>query len=217
MKVRNLILIGIIVFSCNIEKNKYELAMNMLKEKKYSQSITFLNELLAEDTANSELYLLRGKVKYEIRDTIGCRTDILKAALLGNKNATEVYNQYFKSIEENSDQYAIRIHEANQLIDREPNMPDGYYNLGNVYFDKRNYEIAIEFYNKAILADKKYSAAYYNRGVCYINIHQEIKGCKDIEVAANMGYELAIQALPECKRVLQHPAVKVEGTKYLKI
>jgi len=199
MKIKLPLLFVLIMFFFGCKENKYNEAVKMINSKNYVKGVEYLDDFLADDSTNSEAYLLRGKIKYELKDTFGCKSDIKKAASLGNKNAQEIYNQFFKPVA--TTEYEGRIQVANEFIQDSPTRPEGYYNLGNVYFDEREFNKAIELYDKTISVDKRYSAAYYNRGICYIYTHKEILGCKDIQIAAEMGYEQAIQALPECEKI----------------
>lgn len=45
-----------------------------------------------------------------------------------------------------------------------------YYHRGNTYYEKGDYERAVEAYNTAIILNPTFSEAYFNRGLCYYNL-----------------------------------------------
>ena len=54
-----------------------------------------------------------------------------------------------------------------------------YYHKGNVYFEKSNYEKAIENYNMAIILNPNFSEAYFSRGLSYYNLKNFTKSARD--------------------------------------
>jgi tetratricopeptide (TPR) repeat protein len=55
-----------------------------------------------------------------------------------------------------------------QILDINPNSADAYHNLGYIeLFHYRDYDRAIEFFNKALECDAMHSASYFNRGCAY--------------------------------------------------
>jgi tetratricopeptide (TPR) repeat protein len=54
----------------------------------------------------------------------------------------------------------------------DPNSADAYNNRGTVYSDLKEYERAIEDYNKTIELDPNSADAYNNRGTVYYNLMQ---------------------------------------------
>jgi tetratricopeptide (TPR) repeat protein len=53
------------------------------------------------------------------------------------------------------------------VIELNPNDAHAYYNRGNAYSSKADYDRAIDDYNRAIELNPKNAHAYYNRGVAY--------------------------------------------------
>gem|GEM_PF-3357298 len=56
-----------------------------------------------------------------------------------------------------------------------PSSPVLLSNIGDVYFNFRNYAMAIEYYKKSIETDKNYITPYYNLGGCYLTIGDKEK------------------------------------------
>ncbi|MCX8175350.1 MAG: tetratricopeptide repeat protein [Candidatus Micrarchaeota archaeon] len=61
-----------------------------------------------------------------------------------------------------------------------------YYHRGNTYYEKGDYERAIEAYNTAIILNPTFSEAYFNRGLCYYNLKNFEKAISDYTKAAEL-------------------------------
>ena len=72
-----------------------------------------------------------------------------------------------------------------------------YNNKGNVYFDKQEYDSAIECYKKAIELVPDYAIAYCNLGAVYLVNGDEKKGIEFLTKAAELGNQDAQQWLKE--------------------
>lgn len=62
-----------------------------------------------------------------------------------------------------------------------------YYNRGNLNAQMGNYTQAISDYSRAIALDPQLAEAYYNRGLAYINSHQEPLALADLSKAGELG------------------------------
>lgn len=69
-----------------------------------------------------------------------------------------------------------------------PNLTDAktYYYRGNNYYEKGEYEKAIEAYNTAIILNPVFSEAYFNRALCYYNLKNFDKAIADYTKAAEL-------------------------------
>jgi ATP-dependent 26S proteasome regulatory subunit/Flp pilus assembly protein TadD len=61
-----------------------------------------------------------------------------------------------------------------------------YYHRGNTYYEKGDYERAIEAYNTAIILNPTFSEAYFNRGLCHYNLKNFDKGIADYAKSADL-------------------------------
>ncbi|MBV8389544.1 MAG: tetratricopeptide repeat protein, partial [Mucilaginibacter sp.] len=59
--------------------------------------------------------------------------------------------------------------------------------LGDAHQDLQEFELAIEFYDKAISLNDKNSAAFVNRGNCKVELGLNVEGCKDYNRALELG------------------------------
>ena len=62
-----------------------------------------------------------------------------------------------------------------------------FYDRGNLYVQRKDYEHAIADYTKAIEINKNIAEAYYNRGLAYIHSDNRKKGLQDLSKAGELG------------------------------
>jgi tetratricopeptide (TPR) repeat protein len=179
----------------------YKHAYDKARAKSFRSAIDDLDKAIAIDSTYADAYLLRGVIKVSLGENEAACKDARKAADLGNQQAVQVCEQYCQVFSE--DQIAGRIRPEDSLSKLYPGRPEPYYNIGNIYFDAKQYKKAIEYCDKAILADSSYAPAYYNKGACLLNLHEYGKGCKFIYKAAGMGYDLAIKLKSSCDAELK--------------
>ncbi|MCX7636725.1 MAG: tetratricopeptide repeat protein, partial [Cyclobacteriaceae bacterium] len=59
----------------------------------------------------------------------------------------------------------------------------------------KKYTEAIPDYTKVISLDPSHAGAYYERGICYLNLGNQAEGCNDLRQAMQLGYQRAQNAL----------------------
>jgi tetratricopeptide (TPR) repeat protein len=63
--------------------------------------------------------------------------------------------------------YDEAITQLKNIISKDDNQSDAWYNLGLAYYRKADYENSIRSYEKATNIDNEYSDAWYNLGITY--------------------------------------------------
>ncbi|MCX6778017.1 MAG: tetratricopeptide repeat protein [Candidatus Micrarchaeota archaeon] len=61
-----------------------------------------------------------------------------------------------------------------------------YYHRGNDYYEKNDFDKAIENYNMAIVLNPNFAEAYFNRGLCYYNKKNYDRAIKDYDKSAEL-------------------------------
>ena len=61
------------------------------------------------------------------------------------------------------------------------------YNKGNVYFQMKRYEDALNAYTLALKYDSRLAEAYYNRGLVYLLLKKQTEGLSDLSKAGELG------------------------------
>ena len=74
------------------------------------------------------------------------------------------------------------------MVDRKPNPTDAktYYQLGNDYYEKSDYDRAIQNYNMAILLNPVFSEAFFNRALSYYQLKNFDKSVVDYSKAIEL-------------------------------
>ena len=207
MKLTSIILtfiIGFNIASCQTNKSSKDLYLSAYKKaeiKSYQEAIADLNAAIAIDSNYADAYLLRGKIEVSLGETEESCKDARKSADLGNHEAQQIYQQYCLGLTD--EQILLKIKPQDSLAKLYPNRPEPYYNISNIYFDGKQYSKAIDYCEKAIAVDPNYAPAYYNKGICLLNLGKKEDGCVLISKAADMGYDLAIKLKPKCEALLR--------------
>ena len=92
-------------------------------------------------------------------------------------------------IKEKQKEYKEAINHYTKAIKLKPDFPEAYYNRGNVYAEKGDFDSAIKDFDTAIQLKPDHAAAYNNRGLTY-----KEKG--DFDTAIK-DYDTAIQLMPD--------------------
>jgi tetratricopeptide (TPR) repeat protein len=80
----------------------------------------------------------------------------------------------------------IEMQKLNNLIDRENQNADAYYNRGLLYANKGNLQVAEKDYSKAIEIDRRYEDAYYNRGLVFAKMKKYEQAVRDFAQAITL-------------------------------
>ncbi len=66
---------------------------------------------------------------------------------------------------------------------------------GRLLFNEGKFKEAVDLYTKVIDADPDAGQAYYNRGIIFLKLDNEVQGIEDLKSAARMGHQKAIRLL----------------------
>lgn len=193
------ITIILIFFSCGQEKSSryyFSLAVNEFKSEEYNNAFELFSKAIEKDSTNAYAYFMRAQVLGILqasKDSI-CK-DLKKAKEYGHPEAKEVLGKYCIDIP--IDEFNKQKASFDSYIESNPERFEGYFDRADLYFDIQKFEDAIEDYTK-VIEIKEHSMAYYNRGLCYIQLGMKQEGCKDIKKAAELGYKVKKELLELC-------------------
>jgi len=127
--------------------------------------------------------------------------EYLKNALRIDSNSLEALYAYGMICQDKGD-YNEAIETYHKILNineyREP-----YYNLGFIHQEYlKVYEVAIQYYSKAIELEPKYTDAYYNRGLCFEQRDELTKAQRDFKQALKLDPQYTSAAIA-LERVLQ--------------
>ena len=151
-------------------KKEVELAVNLYKTGKFSESEVLSKKLINNNPKIPFLYNLLGLIltsQKKIKEAIKCYEEGLKIkpdyAMIYNNLGT-IYKSR-KDYTKAEDLYKKSI----QLND---NIPETRNNLGNLYIDLEKHNEAINNFKRSIEINPKFYVAYYNLGILYKSLGQ---------------------------------------------
>jgi tetratricopeptide (TPR) repeat protein len=140
------------------------------------------------DPANDEPYLFMGKIEMAAPTPLPCVAP--KLAQFVQRNPDNSLANYFyamalwKQQEHSADKAALEQVEAllTKAVSLDAKCSDGYLQLGILAAAQRNYEKAIQLYNKAIDADPQSGEAHYRLGVAYDHAGEREKAAREFQL-----------------------------------
>ncbi len=95
--------------------------------------------------------------------------------------------------------FDIMQRDYDQVLRLQPDFTFALYNKANILCAQREWKDAIEFYSRAILLDRDFAEAYFNRGLTYIYIGENEKGLSDLSKAGELGIYQAYNLITRFK------------------
>ena len=137
------------------------LGTTFLQQKKYDQSINYLNNSINLDPTFPNPYNNLGIALTETTNYLEAKKNYDKAIDL-NKNYIDAYLNRGISLNK-LNRYEEAVQDFKVVIKANPNNSKAYNNLGNIYKNLENYEKSILFYDKAINIDSNFLEALGNK------------------------------------------------------
>jgi tetratricopeptide (TPR) repeat protein len=75
-----------------------------------------------------------------------------------------------------------------------------YYNRGNVYVQRHDYQHAIDDYNRAVELEPHLAEAFYNRGLVHYALKQQQEGTADLSKAGELGLYQAYSIIKQSRK-----------------
>ncbi len=166
-----------------------------VQEKKYSNALSWFDK--AVEAAGSEeggdryerfykaFYLMnRGVLRAEMIDFIASLEGNVQTLSMDENGSTRarVSDRVARSYD-----YSEAISDMREAISIVPDMPQLYFNLGNLLCLSSEMVSAIDSYSKAIGLHPGMGDAYFNRGLVLIYLKDKEKGCIDLSRAGELG------------------------------
>ena len=159
----------------------------------YGQAIQTAEGEKGVESLYDAFYLMnRGALRAEMIEfiaSIESNVQVLSMDDSGNTRARvkdQVVRQY---------DYSDAVQDMKQALERVPDLPYLYYNLGNLYCLSSEHINSIENYTKAIELYPYMGDAYFNRGLVLIYLKDKEKGCIDLSRAGELGVQDAYSVI----------------------
>lgn len=151
-------------------QDKLQFALDLCNKHKFDEALPILEEIIKIDPQNSEAWRTLAQVHWfhqhepekaydELIEALRCNPkNIWALVLMGNlltkeKNDIEHAKQYYDKVLEFYPDNAIAIN-----------------NIGATYMERKDYEGALPFMEKALVIDDSYANSYYGLGLCYYKL-----------------------------------------------
>lgn len=150
--------------------NKLQQALDLCNKKDFEKATNLLEEIIKDEPQNSEAWRVLAQIHWinnnepdkaydELIEALRCEPkNIWALVLMGNlltkeKNDIEHAKQYYDKVLEYYPDNAIAIN-----------------NIGATYMERKDYEGALPYMEKALAIDDSYANSYYGLGLCYYKL-----------------------------------------------
>ena len=150
--------------------NKLQQALDLCNKKDFEKATNLLEEIIKDEPQNSEAWRVLAQIHWinnnepdkaydELIEALRCEPkNIWALVLMGNllskeKNDIEHAKQYYDKVLEYYPDNAIAIN-----------------NIGATYMERKDYEGALPYLEKALAIDDSYANSYYGLGLCYYQL-----------------------------------------------
>tara|TARA_B100001063_G_scaffold224105_1_gene231830 strand:- start:530 stop:1081 length:552 start_codon:yes stop_codon:yes gene_type:complete len=137
----------------NINVKKYQHTINLIKTKKYDESILNLKNFIEEDRNDYYAHQLISLVYMDSRNFDQAIKHLDISISINSENPGAYYNLgvIYRNLKkfDKSQEFFLKT------IEKNPNFIDAYLNIAKIYENNQNFNEADKFYQKALLIDNK--------------------------------------------------------------
>jgi len=141
-------------------------AENLQKSKNYKEAIEYLSKAIIARPLDDNIFVNRGNNFLCLGDTVSAEKDYEAAIKINPKNSA-AYNN-LGAISKGADQ--LLFYKEAILQNRKDFV--AYYNIGQIFGEKDEYEKALLYYDTAISISSSYYPALLNRAILYNQLNQ---------------------------------------------
>ncbi len=162
----------------------------------YKKAINDFNKAINILPNYQDAYVMRGYVKFKLKDFKGAMSDLTKAISLNPQNSALAYDFRGRVKFELNDYIGARD-DFTHSIDLENNNGRVYMRRGNCYEQLESYAGAIENYTMCIKLTPNDGEAYYKLSLMELNKFPSgpVNGCSHLSKAGELGYEMAYESI----------------------
>ena len=187
---------------CRLMANKFQQALDLCNKNEFDKALPLLEEAVKDNPKDSEAWRVLAQIHWfhqnqpdkaydELIEALRCEPkNIWALVLMGNlltkeKNDVEHAKQYYDKVLEYHPDNAIALN-----------------NIGATYMERKDYEGALPYLERAMSIDDSYANSYYGLGLCYYKLGK-------IEDAFEICYKGAVKSSDRP----ENPAVREELVK----
>jgi len=154
----------------------------------YQDALKYINKAIEQDSLNYEYYLLRSDIYKQKEDYHLAIKDLNKVIDAGKGGETTYYNRAVYYLNEKEHDKAIADFE--KLYSETKNNNYLFY-IGQAYFQRNNYKLALIYFNDVLSTNPKLASAYNYRAFCYWQLDKKDLACAEWQKAIVLGLEEA--------------------------
>ena len=193
--ILNILLLSIL-FSCQDENSL--IGDQYFEEGEYTKAVEAYNEYLSLKPRHVKTIYNRGRCYQELGEYKKALEDFNTVIKLDpiNENALLSIGQEMYRREE----YKSATFYSEKVLEKDPNNTMAYYLMGRAHHKQGHIRDAIHNYTTAINLSADFGEAYLHRGALKLYLKQNKSACQDLQKAANLNVEGAMEALNKnCK------------------
>lgn len=145
----------------------------LFEQKKYEEAVAKFKEIVEKVPELCQINLNIGNCYYEMGDydaAISCYKAVLEKEPENNDALVSLGNVY---LEKGELEKGMEL--FNKLSDEDATSPITLYNIAALFFNKGELETAVRYYEQALSLDQNMADAYYQSGLCYLNLNKKEK------------------------------------------
>lgn len=197
----------------------YKLGLLYRYIEKYDDAITSYSKAIELDPDNPGLYSSRGEAYWQMEDYEKSLGDYNKALELDNLDVNKFFENPFDEISKmilpavkhymrgivlpEKDLESFLEESCKKIINRFPEIPDGYLHLGIYYLAKNNYSDAMDMLTKYVTLASENNFGCFLRGICYSKLGQNESANDDFLKATELESETELASSQICEDCFQ--------------
>lgn len=145
----------------------------LFEQKKYEEAVAKFKEIVEKVPELYQINLNIGNCYYEMGDydsAISCYKAVLEKEPENKDALVSLGNVY---LEKGELEKGMEL--FNKLSDEDATSPITLYNIAALFFNKGELETAVRYYEQALSLDQNMADAYYQSGLCYLNLNKKEK------------------------------------------
>jgi tetratricopeptide (TPR) repeat protein len=163
----------------------YNKGVELVKDKKYEESVPYLNTAIRLNSSEGIAYYYRGIAKSKLNLFRAAIDDFTDAMLHQLKNVDAFFQRGYARLKIQDNENALL--DFKHYISIEKNNPEAFYQKGLLEYEKENFQIAIEDFTNTIILKPNHEFAYFKRGLAKQKIGDTVGCCKDFKTAFEKG------------------------------
>lgn len=167
-------------------KEYFDSGYGKLISEQYSEAMADFNKVLELDKSCERAYVHRAACKRNLGDFEGALADYRTAMFMNPNDPLTFLNAGYSLYKLDKNTTDTSYLNLAIKMDSE-NLPEAHYIRGMIYYNNKQYHLAIEDFSKAIDADSCHTGAYYiQRGMCYSFLDEYDKALADYNKVISM-------------------------------